>query len=171
MHVTLYKNDKAKIFRVARLVATTFIPNPHNKPEVDHRYGMRFDNSADSLRWATSAENKKFALELGLVFERKLTPKDVICIRENTDGLSIKQLADKFGIEQTQISAIQLGKMYRHVGGTTRLSKIQRIPDDVRAQICSDYQKGISGHGVHSLAKKYGASTETIQRILRANNI
>lgn len=38
---------------VHRLVAQTFIPNPHNYPSVDHKNRVRTCNSADNLRWAT----------------------------------------------------------------------------------------------------------------------
>lgn len=42
-----------------RLVAVHFIPNPENKPEVDHINHNKADNNVSNLRWATSSENKK----------------------------------------------------------------------------------------------------------------
>ena len=47
-----------KQYRVNRLIAETFIPNPENKPTVDHINRDRADNSLGNLRWATLSEQK-----------------------------------------------------------------------------------------------------------------
>ena len=48
---------KKKTYAVHRLVAETFIPNPDNKPVVDHINKDRRDNRVENLRWVTSQEN------------------------------------------------------------------------------------------------------------------
>ena len=56
----LWKNGNVKYFRVNRLVATYFIPNPDNKPQVDHIIPVSDGGTDDvlNLRWVTDEENK-----------------------------------------------------------------------------------------------------------------
>tara|TARA_R110000787_G_scaffold34474_3_gene89199 strand:+ start:188 stop:655 length:468 start_codon:yes stop_codon:yes gene_type:complete len=57
MEVSLCKNGKRKKFYVHRLLAIAFIPNPENKPCVDHINGVKDDNRLENLRWLTIKEN------------------------------------------------------------------------------------------------------------------
>ena len=57
LKVGLTKDGIRSMFRVHRLVAEAFIPNPDNKPEVDHINGDRKDNRVENLRWMTHKEN------------------------------------------------------------------------------------------------------------------
>lgn len=55
--VDLYKEHKRYTFVVHRLVAMAFIPNPQNRPEVDHINTIRTDSRACNLRWVNRSEN------------------------------------------------------------------------------------------------------------------
>lgn len=54
-YVALYPNHKN--FTIHRLLAIHYIPNPENKPEVDHINRIRHDNRLENLRWVDKSEN------------------------------------------------------------------------------------------------------------------
>ena len=74
--IRLCKSGKYKGFLVHRLVAEAFIPNPENKPEINHIDGNGLNNQINNLEWATSSENKRHCIKnLG---NHQLSP--VVCV-------------------------------------------------------------------------------------------
>jgi hypothetical protein len=67
--VTLSKNGKVKRFQVHRLVANAFIPNPDNKPFVNHIDNNGENNTITNLEWCTHSENMLHAQVQGRLFE------------------------------------------------------------------------------------------------------
>lgn len=65
VRVKLNYGDRSKKFMVHRLVAMAFIPNPDNKPVVDHINRNRTDNRVENLQWVTQQENTMLAVERG----------------------------------------------------------------------------------------------------------
>lgn len=57
---------------VHRVIATTFIPNPENKPTVNHKKGNKHDNRVLELEWATYSENNQHSYDTGLKKYRPL---------------------------------------------------------------------------------------------------
>lgn len=64
--VTLRIGGKKRNWLIHRLVAATFIPNPENKPEVNHKDGDKHNNRANNLEWSTRKENLDHADNTGL---------------------------------------------------------------------------------------------------------
>lgn len=64
VHQTLSDNWYPKRFRLHRLIAQAFIPNPENKPYVNHKNWIKHDNRVENLEWCTWSENNSHAISM-----------------------------------------------------------------------------------------------------------
>ena len=64
--INLYKNSKPHRFTIHRLLATYFIPNPDDLPEVNHIDGNPQNNSLSNLEWCTHKQNIQHAWDTNL---------------------------------------------------------------------------------------------------------
>lgn len=112
--VALASNGKRKNHSIHRLVAIAFIPNPLNKPEVNHIDGIKANNHVSNLEWATRSENILHAMT-GISGKRPGVPivmaeRDNEIRRLNKEGMSIKELAGKYHISRPRIVNILKGR-------------------------------------------------------------
>lgn len=120
--LNLRKNGKRKMFTVHRLVALAFIPNPKNKPEINHKDGNRLNNDYTNLEWCTRQENSDHAWKIGLFDNRdvkgeksgtsKLTWDLVKEIRANHSKM-------KWGDKPYEKYGIACSSYYRALNGNT----------------------------------------------------
>jgi hypothetical protein len=64
LQVALCKNGFVKIHSIHRLVAQTFIDNPQNKKQVNHKDGNKLNNHVSNLEWCTQSENMKHSIDI-----------------------------------------------------------------------------------------------------------
>lgn len=82
--MNLFLYGTRKHHKVHRLVGKAFIPNPYNKPEINHINGIKTDNNIKNLEWCTSEENNEHAvISLGREYQRRrsviqLTPDNTV---------------------------------------------------------------------------------------------
>jgi hypothetical protein len=121
--VALVKNNKAFGFFVHRLVAAIFIPNPENKPCVNHVDFNPLNYHVSNLEWCTRAENLLHSRNHNrypkgeLCYQTKLSNNQVIDIRKEYAHGEITQieLASKYDVHQGTISNIVLNKVFKSV--------------------------------------------------------
>lgn len=133
--VALHKEGKRKMMLIHRLVAAAFIPNPENKPQVNHINGIKTDNRAENLEWATSQENLQHAMETGLKpkypTKLKRSPESHpirtadlwrSCLKDirEGEGLTQEELAEACCVQLDTIKRLESNGMYfRSVGLNT----------------------------------------------------
>ena len=100
LYVDLYKGNKAHKRPIHRLIAETFIPNPENKPTVDHINGNRTDNRIENLRWATYSEQNSRFNTVGVRSEK------VLVIHESGKTMMFEKITDVANYFDCNISNI-----------------------------------------------------------------
>ena len=124
LRINISNNNKPKGILVHRLIAETFIPNPENKCDVNHKNGIKTDNRVENLEWNTRKENIDHAISIGLMNmsgennnNSKLTKEQVLEIRElySTKKYTLMVLAKIFNVSFQLISMIVNKKSWNHI--------------------------------------------------------
>lgn len=105
-----------KTYSVHQLVAKAFVPNPHNKPQVNHKDGSKQNNNPNNLEWVTNAENMKHSWRNGFHSSdsiRKIADQDVIdeMVRLRLDGIPTTVIGPRYGISYETVRVITNAKM------------------------------------------------------------
>lgn len=117
-HITIREQDgKPKIYNIHRLVAETFIPNPNNKPQVNHINGNKLDNRTENLEWVTAKENTQKAVEDGIkpknyaCYQGKFTEEEREDIfRRWENGETQAEIAKSLGVYSSRVHSLVRGK-------------------------------------------------------------
>lgn len=123
--VTISVNNVKTRYKVHRLVAELYLPNPENKPYVNHKDGNPSNNHYSNLEWVTAQEN---SLHSTRVLKKnigehnnlsKLSPEQVKYIREHCipgdKTWGYRPLSLKFGIHRKNIQRVFTYQSWRHI--------------------------------------------------------
>ena len=140
--VTLCQDGKLKRFRVHRLVASAFIPNPNNLPFVNHKDGRKRNNKIENLEWVSCKDNTIHAFDNSFRpsgehhYSAKLTEEQVheVCKLIELGLTRGRVLSRLLFINKTQFDDIRSRKSWKTVSQEYSWQKVQRLGESRTAK-------------------------------------
>ena len=106
--VNLCKNAVRKNYYVHRLVSTAFLPNPDNKPQVNHLSEDKTNNEVSNLEWCTAKENNNYGTRIKRASEKH--SKSVLCIELNQIFPSLTEAARQLSLNVGNLGSVLAGR-------------------------------------------------------------
>lgn len=126
LFISLSSDGVKRQFLIHRLVAIMFIANPENKPQVNHKNGIRTDNRLENLEWTTVSENHIHAFrvlnkkhprhQLGKVGGLCKHSKKIYCPTLDIGFGSLREAAESLGVWEKSINRVLRGE-WLHIKG------------------------------------------------------
>ena len=150
--VRLYKNNKSTAKTVHRLVALAFLPNPENKPCVNHIDGDKTNNKLENLEWVTYSENTIHSFNNGLQIPlkgedcptSKYTNEQVheVC-KLMEQGLRNIEITEKLGFPKTLLKNIRNGSSWESIKSQYNIPSRSRVLSEETVRwVCQCLQDG-----------------------------
>ena len=158
-------NSKTKHYYAHILAAKHFIPNPENKPEVNHKDFDKGNNCITNLEWNTRVENNNHMIAGG---RRKIirgtdAPKNILSEKEvlriASSKETIKNLAARYNVSENTIYSVQTGDNWGWLTGIKYKKKNRYVSEKTVLAIFNSKESGVK------LAKKYSLTTFCVSSI------
>lgn len=146
LKITFNVNGKSTCKLVHRLVAQTFIPNPDNLPEVNHKDGDRANNCVSNIEWCTHEYNMKYREEHGIssaealghsMFAINLKTLEVSRFRSQSEAGRV------LGVSQPNVNAVIKGRL-KHAGGYWFTNDDKNATDAIKLKLHEIGKTGLS---------------------------
>jgi len=165
-------DGQKRSYRVHRLVAAAFLESSPERPQINHKNGIRTDNRVENLEWCTNLENALHASRQGWLKHGSkhksthLTELNVQEIRSQyARGEKMQALARVYGLTLGTLHPLIRGKTWKHVPGAQRENKAapaaKLTAEDVR-MIRAQLQQGIARK---SICQEFSISPGTVSEI------
>lgn len=115
--VLLWKNNKCKSFRVHRLVATTYIPNPENLPQVNHKDEVKTHNWINNLEWCSAKYNTNYGTAIARRTEKRSIK--IKCLETGEEFESLMDCHRKLNVS--------IGNLSEHLKGSAKRSHVNGL--------------------------------------------
>ena len=160
---------------VHRLVAQAFIPNPENKPQVNHKDGNKQNNWVKNLEWCTAKENSDHAWKMGLVdnsgehqSHSKYTNKQIIQVCELLESreFDYSKIYEITGVTPSAISAIRSGAIWKTISTNYNIPQATALyTDETIKEVCKLLEDPTISHG--EISERTGVNINTIKDIMK----
>lgn len=176
--VDLYKNGEARKVVVHRLVAQAFIPNPENKPEIDHVDTDRQNNKVSNLIWCTRKENCNNPLTLKHSGEARKGEKHYLYGKKLSEETKLKMSNARKGRIVSHETRQKIGNANRgRVLSTDARLKMSLAHKGKRMGVCHSQSKRIKQYdkkmniikvwdSISDASRKLGILTSSISQCL-----
>lgn len=132
--IDINHNGRCQTVQVHRLIAKAFIPNPNNLETVNHKNGIKTDNSVENLEWMSNLDNIRHAWKTGLAKPRygEENPANVyseeqihdVCKFLEMGLLSNKMISDLTGVSVDTIVDVKYRNKWKQISGQYAFSKV-----------------------------------------------